>query len=385
MKRIHPWKTALLLIVSLPAAAAAATAPHWEAVPQHGDVPPPIYEAGISPARTGGAADVLYRFGGDDEEDIVNDFYALDLKTFTWKNLGSPRTPAGRGNTLLIPGPCLQCVSIVGGRGEFGTGVMYPEMWTYHVKTGRWVEASPAERGSRSAVKRAASLVVAAPDPRHPNRTPTFYAFGGVGNTEDRFTVTPTGLRNDVAVYDPAAGWQVVKTSGRKPAPRAWTTGAYDPIHHALLVFGGYRLGPDQGPDTPGSELFGPTNFDNELWSLSLDSFRWTQLHPQGPAPNPRDNVAAFFDKVHGGLVLFGGQYFDRVTNDLWFYSAAGNRWTEVSLAPGSPVPPGRVGGVYFVRETPAAYELYIHSGITNEFGDGELLNDLWKLTWPKD
>src|SRR4029079_17847621 len=136
---------------------------------------------------------------------------------------------------------------------------------------------------------------------------------------------------------------------------------------------------------TPGSELFGPTNFDNELWSLNLDSFRWTQLHPQGPAPNPRDNVAAFFDTVHGGLVLFGGQYFDRVTNDLWYYSAAGNRWTEVSLAPGSPVPPGRVGGVYFVRETPGAYELYIHSGITNEFGDGELLNDLWKLTWPKD
>jgi len=57
---------------------------------------------------------------------------------------------------------------------------------------------------------------------------------------------------------------------------------------------------------------------------------------------------------------------------------------TQVSLAPAAPVPPGRVGGVSFVRETPDAFELYIHSGITDEFGTGVLLNDLWRLTWPK-
>jgi hypothetical protein len=56
-----------------------------------------------------------------------------------------------------------------------------------------------------------------------------------------------------------------------------------------------------------------------------------------------------------------------------------------VDLAPTDPVPLGRVGGVSFVRETPDAFELYVHSGITNEFGDGVLLNDLSKLTWPKD
>jgi hypothetical protein len=122
-----------------------------------------------------------------------------------------------------------------------------------------------------------------------------------------------------------------VSGAERRPAEHARDRPGRHLVHRSAL-------GPDQGPDTPGSELFGPTNFDNELWSLNLDSFRWTQLHPQGPAPNPRDNVAAFFDAVHGGLVLFGGQYFDRVTN-----------------------------------------------GITNEFGDGELLDDLWKLTWPKD
>ena len=51
MTLIHPWGRVLLLIVLLPAAAVAATAPYWESIPQHGDVPPPIYEAGISARR----------------------------------------------------------------------------------------------------------------------------------------------------------------------------------------------------------------------------------------------------------------------------------------------------------------------------------------------
>jgi hypothetical protein len=369
----------------MPAVLAAATAPHWQEIPQHGDVPPAIWEAGISFSLASGAQDTVYRFGGDNDTTLVNDFYSLDLKTFTWANLGSPQTPAARANPQLIPGPCVNCVSLVGGRGEFRSiGQMFPEMQTYHIKTGRWVKVSPADLGTRFAVHRAAGQVVEVADARHP-RTKTLYLFGGVGNTDPRFTTTPTGLHNDIAVYDPATGWRVVKTSGVKPSPRAWTAGGYDPVTHSLLVFGGCRLGPDQGPDTPGSELFGPTNYSNDLWSLNLDTFTWTQLHPQGPLPLPGDNAAAFFDTSHGWLVIFGGEHFDSVTNDLWVYSVAENRWTEMNFAPGDPVPPGRVGAVSFVRETPDAYELYLNGGTTSENGEDTLLDDLWKLTWPKN
>jgi hypothetical protein len=369
------------------AALAATPAPRWQPIAQHGDVPPPLYEAGASFSRAILAGDTVYRFGGtreDAEEDVlVNDFYSLDLATLTWKNLGGANTPAARANTLLIPGPCVFCVSIVGGRGEFDSGVMFPEMQTWHVLTGRWSRVPAGELGSAFAVTRAAALVVPVPDARLPGRT-TFYAFGGVGSTAPGFPTQPGELRNDVAVYNPDNGWHIVKTFGEKPAPRAWTTGGYDPATRSLLVFGGYRLGPDQGPDTPGSEVFGPTNFENDLWSLSLDTFTWTELHPEGPLPTPRDNVTAFFDTAHGWLVTFGGENSDRVKNDLWYYSRAANRWTQVPFATTAPVPPGRVGGVSFVRETGDAFELYLHSGITNLFGTGVLLNDLWKLTWPK-
>jgi hypothetical protein len=226
--------------------------------------------------------------------------------------------------------------------------------------------------------------VLAVPDVGHPTRE-LVYAFGGIGNTLSRFPTTPTGLLNDLVRFDPRTGWAAVPTSGVPPVPRAWSTGAYDPNGHRLLIFGGYRLGEDQGPDTPASELFGPTNFENDLWSLDLATSAWTRLDPEGPPPSRRDNVPAFFDAGRGGLVIFGGQGFDGLRTDLWFYSVAENRWIEIAPAPGSPVPPGRVGGVWWVRETPESYELWLHGGSTSDGGPGILLGDLWRLTWPKE
>jgi hypothetical protein len=382
-------KLLTLATLLLATTAGAATAPYWEPITQHGDVPPPLWEAGASFARAAGDPNVIYRFGGQvgvfPNDPTLNDFYALDLTTFTWSNLASSKTPAPRADTLLIPGPCGNCVSIVGGRGRFRTGsdLMFPEMWTYHVNSGQWKEVKSQHLGDPFNARRSSAPVITVPE-TDPPKTPTYYAFGGVGSTVSGFPTKPDGLRNDVVVYEKNTGWSQVVTLGEQPAPRGWAAGEYDPTTHSLLIFGGYRLGPDQGPDTPPFELFGPANWENDLWSLSLDTLLWTQLEPEGPLPSPRDNARGFFDASRGGWVLFGGQQFDGPVNDLWFYSVAENRWTEVELASGSPVPPGRVGAIHFVRETATAYELYIHSGSTSDGGPGAFLNDLWKLTWPK-
>lgn len=362
--------------------------PRWEPVPQHGDLPPALWEAGASFARTEGDREVVYRFGGQREnfpnDFTVNDFYALDVSTATWTKLTTPETPAARADTLLMPGPCSECVSIVGGRGRFraGSDLMFPEMWTYDTQGQRWHSVPAEALGDTFAVRRSSALVVEVPEAGSSQKK-AIYAVGGVGNTLSRFATTSTGLRNDVAVYDQDTGWRLVPTSGEKPAPRAWVVGGYDPDSHALLVFGGYRLGADQGPSTPAGELFGPTNYENDLWSLSLETLTWTQLHPTGPLPAPRDNAVAFFDTLRGGLVVFGGQRFDGLSSDLWFYSVRDNQWTEVALDPAS-VPPARVGGIAFLRETSAAYELYLNGGATSDGGQSEFLDDLWKLSWAK-
>ena len=360
----------------------------WQSVQQHGDVPPPIWEAGASFGRKADS-NVVYRFGGQvgqfPDDPVLNDFYALDLETFTWTHLASTDTPAPRADVLMIPGPCGQCVSVVGGRGRFRTGSdhMFPEMWTYQVQSGKWKEVGPQHLGDPFALRRSSAPVIAVQDPAPPHK-PTFYAFGGVGNTLPSFPTTTTGLRNDMAVYSKQSGWSSLATFGDHPAPRGWASAEYDPIHHAILVFGGYRLGPDQGPDTPPYELFGPTNYENDLWSLDLETLIWTKIEPTGSVPNPRDNARGFFDASRGGWVLFGGQEFDGPVNDLWFYSVVENQWSEVALSPGSPIPLARVGAVHFLRETATSYELFIHSGATSDGGASLFLNDLWKLVWPK-
>lgn len=372
------------------ASAATASDPYWQEVEQHGDVPEPIWNAGVSYARSGSDPDTVFRFGGqqgDFPEDFPrNDFYSLDLDTATWTDLAGPDTPAPRADVMMIPGPCGNCVSIAGGRGRFRTGadLMFPEMWTYHVNSREWKPVTGGQLGDPFAIRRSSAAVVEVPEGgNHPNKK-LYYAFGGVGNTLPRFATTPDGLRNDVAVYEKNEGWSLVETSGEEPPPRAWATGSWDPTGFQMLFFGGYRLGEDQGPDTPAGELFGPTNFENDLWSLDLQTFTWTRLEPEGPLPSPRDNVPSFFDAGRGGLVIYGGGGFDGVRSDLWYFASAENRWYEIALAPGSPVPPGRVGGVHWVRETPEAYELWLHGGATSDGVETELLDDLWKLVWPK-
>ena len=385
------FKTFLALGALLCATALGAAAPpRWQKVKQQGDVPPPVWDAGLTFVQEDPASiqpDTAYRFGGQrgtfPNEFTVKEFYALDLDTATWTRLTS--RPSPRSDSLLIPGPCAGCVSVFGGRGLFRTGAdhMFPDMLTYRPASGLWSRV-PAERlGDASAIRRSSSLVVKVPHDRNP-RQDTYYIFGGVGNTLPRFLTTPTGLRNDLAVYDPDTGWSLVETSGTKPVPRAWSAGAYNPTTNSILIFGGYRLGEGQGPDT--TNFFGPANFENDLWSLSLDTFTWTRLQPQGPLPSGRDNAAAFFDTSRDGLVVFGGQGANGLSNELWFYSVAENRWSQAALASGSPIPRPRVGAVFFVRETGRAFELYLHSGSTGgEAGSTTFLNDLWNLTWPKD
>lgn len=64
MKCFHPTIAALMLILLGATAAGAATPPHWQEIEQHGDVPPPLYEAGISFSLASGAQDAVYSAPG---------------------------------------------------------------------------------------------------------------------------------------------------------------------------------------------------------------------------------------------------------------------------------------------------------------------------------
>jgi len=357
----------------------AAQQPYWVECEQNGQLPTVIWDGAMAMADKDDQ--VAYRFGGQLDvfplDFTTDEFYAYDLETGTWTQLATGPTAAA--DPMMISGPCAHCVTVVGGRGRFRTGsdLMYPQMVNYQTKAHKWKEEDP---GDVTAIRRASATIVEVPDgPSLSHRR--YYLFGGVGNTLSGFPTTPTGLRNDVAIYDHVAGWSTLETFGEPPAPRSWYLAVYHPAADGILIFGGYRLGFDQGPDTPPFELFGPTNFENDLWFLDLNTRVWTRLEPDGDGPATRDNARGFVDVGRNLLVLWGGQRHDGVVNDLWTYSLATNQWQELFLA--EPMPQSRVGSASFVRETDDAYELYIHGGATGD-GSGVLLDDMWKLIWPK-
>ena len=371
----------LTLLILTVAVQLAAQQPYWVECEQNGQLPTIIWDGAMAMADKDDT--VAYRFGGQVDvfpfDFTTDEFYAYDLETGTWTQLASQ--PVAAADPMMISGPCAHCVTVVGGRGRFRTGgdLMYPQMVSYQTKADKWREEDP---GDVTAIRRSSATIIEVPDgPALTQRR--YYLFGGVGNTLPSFPTTPTGLRNDVAVYDHVNGWQNLETFGERPAPRSWYLAAYSPAAHGIFFFGGYRLGINQGPDTSPGALFGPTNFENDLWFLDLITRVWTRLEPNGEGPSTRDNARGFVDVGRNLLVLYGGQRHDSVVTDLWTYSPTANQWQEVTLPTTAAMPQGRVGSAWFVRETDSAYELYIHGGATGD-GSGTLLDDMWKLVWPK-
>lgn len=360
---------------------AGAQQPYWEEIQQQGDQPTAVWGAAMGQADK--TAGVAYRFGGlvdvFPNDFTVNDFYEFNLETGTWTQLPSQH-PAS-ADAMIMNGHCPHCVTIVGGRGRFRTGNdhMFPEMTSFKSTSVRWNTEYVEDP---FLIRRASTTVVEVPNgPSLQHRD--YYMFGGVGNTLSGFPKTPTGLRNDVVVYNAIDGWSTVETYGDQPVPRAWSASVYNPKTHSILLFGGYRLGFDQGPDTPPWLLFGPTNFENDLWSLDLDTMTWSQIHPDSALPPTRDNVRGFMDVERQELVIFGGNRHDGTLNDIWTWSYATNEWQEIVLPTMAPKPAGRVGPASFVHETETTYEFYIHGGATGD-GTGDILDDMWRLTWPK-
>jgi len=114
--------------------------------------------------------------------------------------------------------------------------------------------------------------------------------FGGWGE--------PSSPAPDLVVACPLGtpAWEPLG-AGSVEAPRARFASAMtiDPVHHALLVFGG------QATDGTGDVL-------GDLWSLSLEpGGTWSRLEPAGPAPAARRYASLFFDAPRARFVLAGG------------------------------------------------------------------------------
>jgi hypothetical protein len=116
--------------------------------------------------------------------------------------------------------------------------------------------------------------------------------FGGWGDPASQASL-PLAMACDLG---PSPNWETLGAGSLdSPRSRFGAAVAIDPVHHALVVFGG------QATDGSGDLL-------DDLWSLSLaPGGTWTRLQPVGPGPGPRRFASLCFDAARGRLLLAGG------------------------------------------------------------------------------
>ncbi|MCH7550057.1 MAG: T9SS type A sorting domain-containing protein [Candidatus Krumholzibacteriota bacterium] len=171
--------------------------------------------------------------------------------------------------------------------------------------------------------------------------------------------------------------WQeITPATGPAPSPRTLSAAVYDPLSHAMIVFGGEDASTRQGDVwafdlatntwtdiTPGSgaapagritpaAVYDPDHhqmvtfsgqgvanaFFNDTWKFDLAALTWAQFSPSSPIPTTRYGVATCYDVAGKTQVTFAGFTFQGRFDDTWRFDPAGDAWTNVSPPSGSPL-----------------------------------------------
>lgn len=178
---------------------------------------------------------------------------------------------------------------------------------------------------------------------------------------------------NDVWELDLTAGsetWQLLSTSGTRPASREAATCVIDSINNRMIMFGGYDL---------------TTSARNDVWELDLTTLTWTQLFPSGTSPVPRYAHTAVYDPVDQRMIVFGGiAPYSTGFNDVWELDLTDGAevWQQLSPTGGTPPARCRHFGVYnSVSNEMIVGFGYDYTGVTILYSDVWVL-DLNSLEW---
>jgi len=117
--------------------------------------------------------------------------------------------------------------------------------------------------------------------------------------------------------------WQEIDTSSG-PDPRLSPGLVYDPVHHQMILFGGYR---NQGRV-------------NDTWLFDLSSYEWEEIYPI-LSPPARSDMGMAYDEINQIAVLFGGYCLEHqrdYCDDTWVFDPVSQNWIEMNPSSSPPV-----------------------------------------------
>jgi hypothetical protein len=333
--------SALLLRAALAATAAAATlifliagseaaaAPYvWtqHSAPQKSS-PHARSDAMMSPYPPGHS---LILFGGTYTDDLTWSWTGK-----AWMQLSPSTSPPTREDGAMAYDAASGAIVMFGGY----NGSILGDTWIWNGTT--WSESfpalSPPARGEASMVYDAASQRI--------------LLFGGV-NAAGQYL-------NDLWSWDGSTWSQPFDFCCGPPAPRAYTSLAYDAAHQDVVLFGGLGVGEAQFDDT-------------WIWNGTT----WSQESPKAQ-PSARYGATMTFDVKRNATVLFGGDDYSGSGQgfaDTWVWN--GSNWFNVQP---STSPPGR----YYASMAydGASQEIVLFGGLSYPTpGNQVVFGDTWTL-----
>ncbi len=158
--------------------------------------------------------------------------------------------------------------------------------------------------------------------------------------------------------------WSAVETTGEGPGTIGRHNLIIDAERGRALTFGGRRT------LASGQHL----TFE-QVWSLDLETFAWTELSTSGEGPSGRYNSSAVLDAENGRVIVFGGNDAQGLSSsplgDMFALDLASGAWTELNTADG---PTAR----YYHGVATHGRSMYVFAGQPSYFGP--YFNDVWEF-----
>lgn len=277
-------------------------------------------------------------FGGHDGALYYNDIWAFDFTNRQWSQLtpGGFVRPAARAYHAASYDPLRQRMVVWSGQTTGGLPAD-TDVWVLSLFPLTWHRVQAP-----------------APPPRY-GSVSIYLPFG------DRLAIfggfSRDGQANDIQVFNfVPQTWQGLLAVTFTPTPRSFHAGGYDPVKYRLIIYGGQTF-----------------TFQDDLWAFSFATSTWDSLSPPAPRPAGRYLTSAVTTRDNQ-ILLFGGRTSGTLTNDVWQYSIARNRWTQHVITGAQPEP--REGHAATYRADEDKMVIFGGRGAT-------VYNDLWEFSKP--